>query len=364
MRSAIPLIDVAPLFGPPGAARDAADRAILDAAEESGFMTIGGLPAAVPIDAATRRAVLAILDVDPAVQRRLWRRKFAAGNSNVYRGWFPLQADTVTFKEGIDIGPDLVDPAAAPGGADPLLEPTPLPREAELPGWRAAAAGYARGMTALGATLMRATARALGLAETTFDQSFRGGISTLRIIRYPTRDAAALARVSDPELWTEHGGRRRFVSGKAHVDSGFVTLLAQDGVPGLQARAHDGAWLDVPPAEGTLAVNFGKVLERWSGGRIRATEHRVLGGETTRCSIPFFYEPRVDAEIAPLPLAGVEPFEPFLYGDHLWSSVTKLVEFYGMDWMRPPRRQPATTAVRSSRTGHSARTPVGSTQRI
>ena len=29
-----------------------------------------------------------------------------------------------------------------------------------------------------------------------------------------------------------------------------MTLLAQDGVEGLQARARDGAWIDVPPEEG------------------------------------------------------------------------------------------------------------------
>src|SRR5262245_48979372 len=202
-------------------------------------MTIAGLPAAIPVDAARRGAVLAILDVDPAVQRRLWRRKFAAENANVYRGWFPLQSDTVTYKEGIDIGPDLIDMASAPGGDDPLLEPTPLPSEAELPGWRAAASGYARGMTSLGATLMRSVARGLGLAESTFDESFRGGISTLRVIRYPVRDASQLAHIDDPALWVEHGGRRRAVNGKAHVDSGFVTLLAQDGVAGLQARGRD-----------------------------------------------------------------------------------------------------------------------------
>jgi isopenicillin N synthase-like dioxygenase len=130
-----------------------------------------------------------------------------------------------------------------------------------------------------------------------------------------------------------------------HCDSGFVTLLTQDGVPGLQARRHDGAWIDIPPVDGTLAINFGKVLERWTGGRIRATEHRVVSANGPRCSIPFFYEPRVDAEIAPLPLAGVEPFEPFLYGDHLWASVTKFVEFHGMEWMRPPRRRPATAVA-------------------
>jgi isopenicillin N synthase-like dioxygenase len=121
------------------------------------------------------------------------------------------------------------------------------------------------------------------------------------------------------------------------VDSGFLTLLAQDGVEGLQARAADGAWLDVPPREGSLVMNFGRVLERWTAGRIRATEHRVLGAGRQRYSIPYFHEPRVDALIAPLPIAGCEPFEPFLFGDHLWSSMTRFVEFHGMEGLRPAR---------------------------
>jgi hypothetical protein len=73
------------------------------------------------------------------------------------------------------------------------------------------------------------------------------------------------------------------------------------------------------------------------GGRIRATEHRVLGAEQTRCSIPFFYEPRVDARIARLPGLPGPAFAPFLYGDHLWSLMTAFVEFRGLDELRPPR---------------------------
>jgi len=72
------------------------------------------------------------------------------------------------------------------------------------------------------------------------------------------------------------------------------------------------------------------VLERWTGGRIKATEHRVIGPERERFSIPFFYEPRVDARIAPLPLPGIAPFEPFLYGDHLWAAMMRFVEFRGL----------------------------------
>lgn len=80
------------------------------------------------------------------------------------------------------------------------------------------------------------------------------------------------------------------------------------------------------------------MLDRWTGGEIKATEHRVIGTEQPRFSIPFFYEPRVDAEIAPLPLPNMAPFEPFLYGDYLWETITKFVEFHGMEKLRSPRR--------------------------
>ena len=114
------------------------------------------------------------------------------------------------------------------------------------------------------------------------------------------------------------------VVNQAHVDFGFMTLLAQHGVEGLQARLPDGRWIDIPPAEGCLVVNFGKLLERWTGGRIKATENRVLSPGRTRYSLPFFYEPRADAVISPLPLPGAEAFDPFRYGDHVWSSQPRL----------------------------------------
>ncbi len=219
----------------------------------------------------------------------------------------------------------------AAGASDPLQEPTPLPEPAALPGWRKAAARYYRAMERLGGAMMRAVARGLGLPETQFEAAFQGGISTLRLIHYPIRPAAAFGDADS--AWVMHQDRRRALSGAAHVDSGFVTLLAQDGVPGLQAQAESGAWIDVPPHEGTLAVNFGALLERWTGGRIRATRHRVLGSDHARCSIPFFYEPRVDAVIAPLP--GGPAFAPFQYGDHLWTAITGFVEFQGLERLRP-----------------------------
>jgi isopenicillin N synthase-like dioxygenase len=333
----IPRIDIAPLFSGPVAERAGADAAIVAAAADSGFMTICGLPADTPVGAARRRALLRIFDLPEPVTRALWRQKFDPAHRNLYRGWFPLQNGAETYKEGIDIGPDIAHGSGQVDDTDPLREATPLPPDAALAGWRQDTAAYFLAMERIAQALMRSLARGLGLPEDAFDRIFADGISTLRLIRYPVRPAHSMAGAPEDKLWVEGDRGRRYLLGRAHVDSGLMTLLAQDGVAGLQARAADGDWIDVAPEEGTLAVNFGKLLERWTGGRIEATEHRVLGHGAERFSIPFFYDPRADALIEPLPLAGVAPFEPFYFGDYLWSTMTKFVEFQGLEGLRRPQ---------------------------
>ena len=71
----------------------------------------------------------------------------------------------------------------------------------------------------------------------------------------------------------------------------------------------------------------------WSAGPAASCRRRATASsrrEQARFSIPFFYEPRVDARIAPLPIAGGGDFAPFLYGDYLWESATNFVEMAGV----------------------------------
>lgn len=330
----IPTIDIGALFATDSVTHTATDRAIMGACAQSGFMLVHGCPDGVPMGATARSQLLRLFDLPAEAIRPLWRQKFDPTHSNVYRGWFPLQRGFPTFKEGIDLGPDVAYDASVVERADPLREATPLPPEDALPGWRAAVAAYYRGMERVANALMRSIARGLGLPERFFDTFFERGLSTLRLIRYPLRDDIGEAAALDSELWVTHAGTRGYLIGRPHVDSGFLTLLAQDGVEGLQARHSHGDWIDVPPLDGTLAVNFGRVLEQWTGGRIKATEHRVLGVGRERRSIPYFHEARADAEIAPLPLAGAAQFEPFLFGDYLWATMTQFVEFKGMEGLR------------------------------
>ncbi|RWC47504.1 MAG: isopenicillin N synthase family oxygenase [Mesorhizobium sp.] len=334
----IETIGIADLFGPPSPARDRTDARIMAAASGIGFMAVRDFPGDDWLTPDKRAQLLRIFALADAQKQKLLRWNFDRTKKNVYRGWFPLQPTAVSYKEGIDIGPDLAHADRASASDDPLCEPTPLPAEDALPGWRTAAANYYRAMEMVGNALMRSIARGLGLPEAIFDGYFEHGISTLRLIRYPLRDANAGIDTSGPEFSVVHKGETRTVIGREHADSGFITLLAQDGVEGLQAKTLAGEWIDVPPANGTLAVNFGQLLERWTGGRVRATRHRVIAPKTTRFSIPFFYEPRADAEIAPLPLTDTELFEPFLYGDYLWETATNFVEMSGIKHLRQPRR--------------------------
>ena len=336
----IPSIDISALFSGGGAQRDRVDAQIGSAAADAGFMTIVGLSDDVPLDPQARSDLLRIFSLPEREIRRLWCWNFDSRNPNIYRGWFPAQTDEPTYKEGIDLGPDILRGTSCVEASDPLREATPLPAEPLLPGWKDAAAGYYQAMEGVAAALMRAMARGLMLPETAFDEAFENGISTLRLIRYPARDIADVSPRSAEKLCVTHQGEERLLVGRPHCDSGFMTLLAQDGVGGLQARHRDGSWIDVPPDEGCLAVNFGQVLERWTGGRIRATEHRVVSTGCPRFSIPFFYEPRVDAVISPLPLAGVPPFDPFYFGDHLWETTTRFVEQRGIAHLRNPMGPP------------------------
>jgi len=86
-----------------------------------------------------------------------------------------------------------------------------------------------------------------------------------------------------------------------HTDPGAIPLLLQDSQGGLQAESHKYGWIDVAPAPGTIVVNIGDVLQVWTNDRCTAGCHRVLPVRQAsgRYSIPFFYQPRYDAQVEP-----------------------------------------------------------------
>lgn len=50
------------------------------------------------------------------------------------------------------------------------------------------------------------------------------------------------------------------LGGSKHADYGFLTVLLQDSMGGLQV-VYGNEWVDVPPVRGALVVNIGDLLQ-------------------------------------------------------------------------------------------------------
>ena len=148
-----------------------------------------------------------------------------------------------------------------------------------LDGFREAVERYQGAALVVAADLLRALAAALDLGPAFFADRMRRPQCFLRLLRYPPGPPAA--------------GDDAVLTGQ-HTDYGAITLLATDGVPGpggAAARRHVGAVV-APP--GSLVVNLGDMLARWTNDRYVSTPHRVVSDGTERLSIPFFVNPDPD----------------------------------------------------------------------
>ena len=87
----------------------------------------------------------------------------------------------------------------------------------------------------------------------------------------------------------------------SHHDAGFLTLLLQHEVPGLQVQDADGQWADVPLIDGAIVVNLGEMLQSMTGNYLVATTHRVVTREP-RFSSAYFHGPDLRAGLEPLDL--------------------------------------------------------------
>jgi isopenicillin N synthase-like dioxygenase len=171
--------------------------------------------------------------------------------------------------------------------------------------FRATVGAYVAEAFALGQTLMRISAMALGLEEGFFGPYYDRMMHNLRLAHYPDQ----------PELPLPG----QFRNGP-HTDFTGFTILRQDSAPGgLQVLSPDGAWIDVLPIPGTLVINSGDLLQRWTNDRWRSNLHRVqnparaLIGSTARLSIVMFTGPNPDAVVECLPTCA-QPGNPARYG--------------------------------------------------
>lgn len=218
-----------------------------------------------------------------------------------YRGWVGpgLESNAATY--GVQTAPDLKETYAL----GPVDVPDPTLRE-RYPRWfapnvwprtpagfRDAAEAWWRAARALNDELLDLLSLALGLPRTTLRDLSDAGTSQVSLNWYGPRGA-------DEPLPDQ------FRIGP-HTDFGMLTVLDREpGMGGLQVldrnAGAEGTWIDAPVVPGSLIINTGDLIRRWTNDRWCSNTHRVLPPPSERpqeelISLVFFGEPNHDAVV-------------------------------------------------------------------
>ena len=176
----------------------------------------------------------------------------------------------------------------------------------DLPGWREVMLEYYAMCHKLEFDIHRGLALDLGLEEEFFSEKLARPAAVLRLLRYPPR----------PE-----GDRAGTLGAGEHTDYGNITILATDGIAGLQVRRRDGSWIDAPILDGAFVCNIGDCLMRWTNDIYVSTPHRVVRPSNERYSAAFFMEANPDVVVEAIPSCiepgGIAHYEPVTVGDYL-----------------------------------------------
>ena len=264
--------------------------AIGKACREIGFFYIAGHDVAEELIARQFAAVRAALDLPLAEKQALHMK-----NSPASAGFEPIGAQILDSQEdGGDLAPvDLKEsfycttnlPAERPRAPARSPGHNQWP---DIPGFREQTLAYGDALQQLGDRLLELIALSLDLPADWFAPYYTGADAKLRMLRYPPQRA-------DAEF--------NQIGAGAHTDWGGITLLAQDRLGGLEVCDVNGTWVAADPVPGTFVINLGDLMMRWTNGRYASNFHRVRNNHhaVDRYSLPFFYSPRSDAVIEPIP---------------------------------------------------------------
>lgn len=286
----IPVIDISVLHDAADADIEIVGQRLRQAAETVGFFYICNH--GIPGD---------LIDETFAVASRFFaspiERKREALITPHHRGFLEIGESTmegqahVDQKESFIWGRDVAldDPDILAGNR--LTAPNNWPTF--LPEMRGILNAYLDAANSCGAMMLMAMAAGLGIEHDYFIRSFDKPISRGALVHYPPQPS---------DLGEDHFG----VS--PHTDFGCMTLLCQDMTGGLRVQGRRGEWLTAHPVEGTLVVNVGDLLARWTNDRFQSTRHAVVNSSgTERLSIPVSVDPNWDTAIEPVTLPGEDP---------------------------------------------------------
>ncbi|CAN4078185.1 unnamed protein product [Withania somnifera] len=133
------------------------------------------------------------------------------------------------------------------------------------------------------AMLTRMILESLGI-ERYIDEVLGSSIYHLRFSSFKQLEAKA-----------EDGKNNNKLGLSGHTDGGWLTIISQNSVNGLQFQKKDGEWMDANISPNSYAVLAGDAFMAWTNSRLHSPVHRVtMTGNGDRLSVQMFSVPKAD----------------------------------------------------------------------
>jgi len=193
---------------------------------------------------------------------------------------------------------------------------------------RADMMAYFDALYALGQRMLPPFAVALGMPEHHFAPYFANEAhANCRFLHYPPQ-----ADTTENTFGTA-----------PHTDNSFLTALARTDVPGLAIGLPSGEWFAPPVIPGTLLINLGNIMRRWSNNRFLSTPHGVINESgTDRYSIAYFHSPNPDVVIDCLPSC-IDADNPAQYPPALYRDL--ILAFFRANYFHQQGHKSAAAAL-------------------
>lgn len=307
----IPVIDFEPFSQGNAAARQAVVKQIYQACHQIGFIYLknSGISPALVNQLFTQAQHFFALPLEV-------KHKLAWSNEVSNRGYVGSERERLDpdkpgdLKEAFNVGKE-VSPQMKSQCADALVLNQWLPEREDF---RTCVLEFWDACTEVADRVLQAFALALQLPVEFFATRHDQQNHTLRLLHYPP-----LQRSPKPGQ----------VRAGEHSDYGSITLLFQDEVGGLEVQTKNGEWIFAPAIPGTVVVNTGDLMQRWTNHVFCSTKHRVMiptdkRAQQSRYSVAFFCHPNNNAEIACIESCQGEEgaiYPPISAGQHLLSKL-------------------------------------------
>ncbi len=305
----IPVIDISPLRSNDDAKTVA--RALHGASQGLGFIYISGHGIPADVIEAARASALAFF-------RASDRDKSTVAISPQHRGWLAPGGARMDDDARADLKESFIWGYQDRDGRTPedheLRGPNRWP--AFVPELETDALAYFRLAHEVAHHLMRGFALGLDLDEDFFLRRSSRPLSRGSLVYYPPQAS---------------GARDEQYGVGPHTDFGVLTVLCQDDVGGLHVQGIDGEWIHAPPVDGTLIVNVGDLLSRWTDGAYKSTPHRVINRtRKERLSLVLAFDPDPETMIDARAIhgAGYRPKDAAIScGDYLVWRFAKAFDY-------------------------------------